>query len=218
MPIDFSSFAFDSRETMCSRKSLEFYLSGERKGDAKESLSCFSLNLSELSTQTAIRNVRESSIQNRDKLRNNFRINQSKGKKQEAFHSEKLYQPKSHGDIDSIQKFDKVSNYSFNLSDFSGKPLHRNGSKVSQKSKSKFTNTDKSREIALSNEHFMKKLQKAKPTTSIRKSTSEMALLQVRSEKHVPAASIRRRQHQAEIDAINRIMLKKLNAIATKKT
>lgn len=217
---------------MCSkRKSWEYYLTRDSKSDAKESLSCFSLNLSELSTKTAIRNVIKSTA-NDSHLNfpnNHERIKQTNGDGKGTILSEKFYEPKYlqkqnknccknyHEDIDSARKFEKVSNYSFNLSDFSAKALHRNASQTSQKAKSKFVPNDKLWQIERHNEHFMNKLLKAKPTSDIKKSTSEMALLQVRSEKHVPAASIRRRQKQNEINAINGILQKKLNAIASKK-
>lgn len=212
---------------MCSkRKPWEYYLTGDSKSDAKESLSCFSLNLSELSTKTAIRNASQSIVNDsRVKFQNNERMTQVKGKGQGTIFSEPKYleEPvqncctKCHEDIDSIPKFGKVSDYSFNLSDFSAKALPRNASQTSQKLKSKFVSNDKLWEIERHNEHIMKKLQKAKPTSDIRKSTSEMALSQVRSEKHVPPASIRRRQKQAEINVLNGIIQKKLNAIASKK-
>lgn len=222
----FFVFAFNFSETMCSkRKSWEYYLTRESKSDAKESLSCFSLNLSELSTKTAIRNMTESPVNDSHvKFQNNERIKQMKGKGQEKFYESKyLENPKQncstnyHEDIDSIQKFEKVSDYSYNLSDFSAKALPRHATQTSQKAKTKLVTNDKLWEIERHNEHFMKKLLKAKPTTNIKKSTSEMVLLQVRSEQHVPSASVRRRQKQAEINTLNGIMQKKLNAIASKK-
>lgn len=227
----FLVFAFNFSETMCSkRKSWEYYLTRESKSDAKQSLSCFSLNLSELSTKTAIRNMTDSTVNDSHvKFQNNQRIKQMKGKGQEKTFSEKFYESKYlenpkqncrtnyHEDIDSSQKFEKLSDYSFNLSDFSAKPLPRHASQTPQKTKSKLVTNDKLWEIERHNEHFMKKLLQAKPTTNIKKSTSEMVLLQVRSEKHVPSASIRRRQKQEEINALNGIMQKKLNAIASKK-
>lgn len=215
---------------MCSkRKSWEYYLTGDSKNDAKESLSCFSLNLSELSTKTAIRNqelkFNDSNV--------NFHINNEGNKQvrdqQGTSFAENFYEPrclenpikncftKCHEDVDSHQKLEKPSSYSFNLGDFSAKALHRNGSQTSQKSKIKLFTNDKQWEIERHNEHIMKKLLKARPTTDIKKSTSEMVLLQARSEKHVTPASIRRRQKQAEINAMNGIIQKKLNAIASKK-
>ncbi len=183
---------------MCTKpKPCEYYLSSESRSDAKESLSNFSLNFSEFSNKTAIRNVTKPSVNgfNAKFQNNNERISQMKNSRTGT----------SVADIDSRK-------FSFS---FSG--ISTNASQTSQKSKSKFTVNDKEREVERHNEHFMKKLLKAKPTTDIKKSTSEMTLLQVRSEKHVPPASIRRRQKQVEIDTINRIIQKKLNAIASKK-
>lgn len=213
------SFEYRSCATMCSkRKSWEYYLSKESKSDAKESLSCFSLNLSELSTKTAIRNVTEPSCKAfHTKLSNNAKISHIKCKERERIFLDASYQSKNHKDSALSRKFDKVSNYSYSMSDFSAKLLPRNISQTSHKTRNNFVNTDKQREIERHNEHFMKKLQRAKPTTDIKKSTSEVTVLQVRSEKHVPAASIRRRHQQAEINAKNEIIQKKLNAIASKK-
>lgn len=193
-------------------------MSKESKSDAKESLSCFSLNLSELSTKTAIRNVTEPSCKAfHTKLSNNTRTKHIRNTEQGRISSEASYQPKNHKDFEPSRKFDKVSNYSFDLSDFSSKLLSRNNSQTSQQTRNNVANNDKQWEIERHNQHFMKKLQKAKPTNDIQKSTSEMAVLQLRSEKHVPAASIRRRQKQAEINSKNEIIQKKLNAIASKK-
>lgn len=201
---------------MCTkRRSWEYYLTRENKSDPKESQSCFSLNLSEMSTRTAIRNATESANDSDEVFQNkNGRINKEK------LHGSKIpirnCCKKCHEDVDSDQKYEKVSSCSFNFSDLSAKTLPRNVS-TSPKLKSKFDTNHKLREIERFNELFMKRLLKSKPTKDIKKSTSEMTLLQMRSEKHVPPASIQRRQKQAEINTVNGIIHKKLTAIASKK-
>lgn len=220
---------------MCSKhKSWEYYRTRESKNYAKESMSCFSLNSSEISTKTAFRKIDQSTLKNSQlNCQKNYEtIKQVKSNGQETKFPEKRYETKhsenpmkncckkyyEQRDTGSSQEFTKGSSVSLNFSEFSIKTLPRDISKMSQKSKSKSVCNEKLWEIERHNEHFMKKLMKAKPTTDIKKSTSEMTLLQTRSEKHIPPASIRRRQKQQEINAINGIIQRKLNAIASKKS
>lgn len=172
--------------------------------------------------QTAIRNDNQA-IVNVSKVK--CQSNQVKGKRLEINFAEKHYEVKNlqntikncckqyyRRDID--QQSTGASSISLNFSDISPKA---DVSKTAQKCKSKLVCNEKLREIERHNEHFMKKLMKAKPTSNIKRTTSEMTLLQERSEKHVPAASILRRKKEQEINTINRIIQKKLNAIASKK-
>lgn len=213
-----------------NHKSWAYYLTRENKNDIRDSQSCFSLNLSELSTRTAIKNVNATVKGTHDKcLDVDEKLMRAKSKVQEIDHSERKYDRSkireypiknccnNYGDqvSDSYQQSAKLTSYS--LSEFSTKTLPKSGRRpTTQKSQTKCTQ-EKVWEIERHNEYIMKKLLKAKPTADIKKSTSEMTLLQTRSEKHVSAASIQRRQKQYEINTLNSIIQKKLNAIATKR-
>lgn len=192
------------------RKSWEFYLNGESKNDVHESQSCFSLNLSELSTKTAIRNV----VCSKATYQTNYETI-GIGKCKERDFLEHLEGPTNCCKKYTVES-SKESSLNFNVSDFLAKALPRHNSKTPRKWKSKFDNSEKLWEIERYNEHLVKKLSKAKPTTAIKKLTSEMALLQIRSEKHVPAASVQRRQNQHQINTMNKVMQKRLSNIASK--
>lgn len=201
------------------RKPWEFYLNRESKDDIYENQSCFSLNLSELSTNTAIRNI----VGSQKMYQSNYEATKmGKSKVKDKDFSEHLEgiancgKKSTERDAYIKDESSKESSLNFNVSEFLAKSLPRQNSKTSRKLKSKFDNCEKLWEIERYNKHLRNKLLKAKPTSDIKKSTSQMALLQIRSEKHVPAATIQRRQNQHKINTMNGVIQKKLSDIASK--